>query len=69
MQSNVAVTTATHATAGSFVIILVWFLSLVHVTMPDTVAAAFVVVMAPLVHWATLYLVPNIAKGNSDEKA
>jgi hypothetical protein len=43
-------------TAGAAVIILVWVLSLLHVTVPDTVAVAFGIELSAIFHWAGLKL-------------
>ncbi len=56
MGSNATGSTAlaSGGLAGAGVVILVWLLSLFHVTMPADVAASFMVVLAGLIHAGVL---------------
>lgn len=51
-MSPVAGGAASSGAAGSAVVVLVWVLSLFHIALPPDVAAALVMLLAPLVHLA-----------------
>ena len=49
-QGSVASGAASSGAAGSSVVVLVWVLSLFHTPLPSDVAAALVMLIAPVVH-------------------
>lgn len=52
--ANQATAAASGFSASGFMIILVWLLSLFHIDLPPTVAAAMVGMIGPVIHWVVL---------------